>query len=83
MWFDFPIIGYIDRVPSFYYLLKTYFSQLMQIWQLFIILKQPVHIPVTFFSNLTKLSNYLFIFTFEMYNRSLAKQDDVIRIEIS
>ena len=35
------------------------FSQLMQTWQLFIILKQPVHISVTVFSNLTKLTNYL------------------------
>ena len=30
----------IDGVPSFYYQLKTILSQLMQIWQLFIILKQ-------------------------------------------
>ena len=33
----------------------------MQIWQLFIILKQPVHISVTVFYNLTKLANHLFI----------------------
>ena len=36
----------IDRVPSFYYWLKTFFSNTMQIWQLFTILKQPVHILV-------------------------------------
>ena len=33
----------------------------MQIWQLFIILKQPVHISVTVFSNLTKLTNYIYV----------------------
>ena len=31
-------------------------SNLMQIWQLFVILKQPVHISVTVFYNLTKLT---------------------------
>ena len=56
-------LSYIDRVPSFHYKLKTSFRQLMQIWQLFIILKQPVHISVTVFYNLTKLTNHLFIFT--------------------
>ena len=34
----------------------------MQIWKLFIILKQPVHSSVTIFSNLTKLTNYLYIY---------------------
>ena len=34
----------------------------MQTWQLFIILKQPVPFSVTAFSNLTKLTNYLFTF---------------------
>ena len=54
---------YKDRVPSFYYLLKTYYSYLMQIWQqLFIVLRQPAAISVTVFSNPTKLTNYLFIF---------------------
>ena len=36
----------------------------MQIWQLFIILKQPVG---TVFSNLTKLTNYLFICTIKIW----------------
>ena len=44
---------------------KLPFSQLLQIWKLFIILKQPVHISGTVFYNLTKLTNYLFIFTFK------------------
>ena len=57
---------YIDRVSYFYSLLKTSFSELMQIWQLFMILKQPVHISVTVFYNLTKLTNYLFIFTIQI-----------------
>ena len=48
---------------SFYYKLKTNFSQLMQKLQLFVILKQPVTLSVTVFYILTKLSNYLFIFT--------------------
>ena len=47
-------LGCIDRVPSFYYQLKTFFNQLMQIRQLFTTLKQPVHISVTVFYNLTK-----------------------------
>ena len=34
----------------------------MQIWQIFITLKQPVHTAVTVFSNLKKLSNFSFIF---------------------
>ena len=34
----------------------------MQTWQLFILLKQNVHISLTVFSNLTKLTNYLFKF---------------------
>ena len=38
----------------------------MQIWQLFFILKQPVDILVTVFYNLTKLTNYLFIFNIEL-----------------
>ena len=33
----------------------------MQIWQLFIVLRYPVTISVTVFSNLTKLTNDLFI----------------------
>ena len=33
----------------------------MQIWQLFIVLRQPVVISVTVFSNQTKLTNDLFI----------------------
>ena len=41
----------------------------MQTWQLFIILKQPVPISVTVFSNLTKLTNYLLIFTIKLYER--------------
>ena len=31
----------IDRVPTFNYQIKTFFSQLMQIWHLFTILKSP------------------------------------------
>ena len=46
----------------------TFFSQLIQIWQLFKILKQPVHIIVTVFYNLTKLTDHLFIFAIEIYN---------------
>ena len=34
----------------------------MQIWQILIVLEQPVDISVTVVSNLTKLTNYLFIF---------------------
>ena len=41
--------------------IKLPFSYFMQIWQLFIILRQPVDISVTVFSNTTKLNNYLFI----------------------
>ena len=33
----------------------------MQKWQLFIILKQTVHISVTVFSNLAKLMNYIIV----------------------
>ena len=36
------------------------------IWQVFTIPKQPVHISVTVFYNLTKLINHLFIFTIEI-----------------
>ena len=66
--FDCSYFSYacIDRVPSFYFQLKTSFSQLMQIWQLFRILKQPAHISVAVFYNLTKLTNYLFIFAIEI-----------------
>ena len=45
----------------------------MQIWQLFIILRQPVAISVTVFSNPTKLTNDLFISPNQNINRSLAK----------
>ena len=52
-------VVYIGRVSSFYYQLKTSFSYLMQIWQLVIVLRQPVNISVTIFSNSTKLTNYV------------------------
>ena len=39
----------------------------MQIWQLFIIIRHPVIISVTVFTNLTKLTNDLFIFPSENY----------------
>ena len=38
----------------------------MQKWELFIILKQPVHITVAVFYNLTILTNYHFIFTIKL-----------------
>ena len=38
----------------------------MQIWQLFNVLRQPVNISVTVFSNSTKLANYLFILPIEV-----------------
>ena len=38
----------------------------MQIWQLFTVLNRRVDISVTVFSNLTKLTNYLFIFNTEL-----------------
>ena len=41
----------------------------MQIWQLFIILKQPVHISVTVIYNLTKLTSYLFYLYYQIINR--------------
>ena len=40
------LVTYINRVPSSYYWLKTFFSHTMQIWQFFNILKWPVHISV-------------------------------------
>ena len=41
------------------------FSMDLCVHQLFIILKQPVHISVTVFYNLIKLTNHFFIFTIE------------------
>ena len=45
----------------------------------FMVLRQPVAISVTVFSNLTKLTIYLFIFADQNINRSLAKQ--MMRLE--
>ena len=45
---------------------KTSFSYFMQVSQLFVILRQPVPISVTVFSNPTKLTNYLFILLIEI-----------------
>ena len=47
----------------------------MQTWQVFIILKQPNHISVTVFSNLTKVVSTVVSGDIK---RSLAKQDDAI-----
>ena len=55
----------------------------MQLWELFIILKQPVNISVTVSFNLTKLTNHPFYLYYQNINRSLAKQDDAIIMEIS
>ena len=55
------LLACIERVPYFYYLLKLPFSYALQICQLFIVLRQPVDISVTVFSNLTKLTNDPFI----------------------
>ena len=50
----------LRQSPIFLLLTKTSFTYVMQIWQLFIILRQHVTISVTVFSNLTKLTNDLF-----------------------
>ena len=58
----FVLKTYIDIVPNFSFLLKTTFSYLHANMILFIILRQPVIISGTVFSNLTKvdkLSSYL------------------------
>ena len=59
-------IVYIDRVPYFYYYLKLPFSYFMQILQLFNVLRKPVAISITVFSNPTKLINFLFISPIEL-----------------
>ena len=53
----------IDSVPYLYYQLEILFSYLIQIWQLFIIRRQPVTISVTVFSNQTKMTNDLYLNT--------------------
>ena len=63
----------IDKVPSFFINKKIPFSYPMQIWQPFIILRQPVDISVTVFPNLTKLTNNFdisFILTILMQHRN-------------
>ena len=54
--------------PIFLLLTKIPFSHLMQIWQLFIFLRQPVANSVTVFSNWTKLTNYLLLFFLSKFN---------------
>ena len=57
---------YRQSPPIFLLLPRNTFRYLMQIWQLFIILRQPVTISVTIFSNPTKLTNDIFIHLFQL-----------------
>ena len=68
------ILVIFRQSPIFSLLTETRFSQLMQIYQLFIVLRQPVTISVTVFSKPTKLTKLSFYLPFLKLNRSLAKQ---------
>ena len=52
----------------------------MQIWQFFIVLRQPVDISVTVFSNPTKLTNYIFIIFVRMLWSCL--MDWIVNLEV-
>ena len=49
----------------------------MQLWQLFIVLRQPVALSVNVFSNPTKLTDYL-LSLLKKYKHITSKTDDAI-----